>query len=284
MEIPTLGTLLRDGSVLEAVYPHAGAGLRLAVHRGQSCSLPDKVEFEGLTYVPPEIDSDWFTACRFAPGVGRAEHAADLFTDLIRLFTRTLGQTAETAAILGFFVLSTWFADVLPLAPVLLLIDNGDYTVGVVRRCLQVLCRRSVALAEFNRAALLQLPAGLNATLFLEQSGISPQGQRLLLMTARPGAHLIRRGRPQQSAAAKVIRCPDPGELSEVAECAVAVLPCTPVRAPAVNLDVEPIAAEFQPRLLAYRLANLIRVRDSGFAASKWIGRYGSWDAPWGCV
>jgi hypothetical protein len=267
-EIHTLSALLPGGSVLEAVRPDDSVGLKLLVQKGRSRTLVDKVVLDGVTYCPPELHSDWFSACRFARGARRVKPIADLFSDLVRLFTHTLGQTEETAAILVFFVLSTWFAEVLPLAPLLLLIDNGDYTVEVVRRCLQALCRRSLELADFSRATLLQLPAGLTGTLFLEQPGIAAQGLRLLHMTCRPGAHFISAGRPQPFAAAKVIRCgPDPGELSELVEGALIVQPAAAAPGPAANLDVEPIAAEFQPQLLAYRLANLLCVRHSGFVA-----------------
>ncbi len=133
-----------------------------------------------------------------------------------RLFIKALGQESESAQILVFFVLSTWFADMLPLAPVLLLLDNGDGSAEAVVRCLQALCRRSLVLAEFSRDSCLQLPQGLSPTLFLDKRALSRHAVRLLARTSRPGAYLMRAGRPVGVACAKVIRCREADDFSEL--------------------------------------------------------------------
>ena len=158
---------------------------------------------------------------------------AELFSSIVEVFQEYTRVPDDSAALLSYFVFTTWFLDLLPTAPCVSVIGTAFSEIAQLFRVLHCLCRRPLLLAGLDPGGMCALPMGLRPT--------PPRKGRLLDLYC---AKAIHSGEPLRNAA--------------LAAGAMRIM-VSPSAAPLPRLDRQTqdrIADEFQGKLLNYRLQN----------------------------
>ena len=129
----------------------------------------------------------------------------------IELFFRIKGNIAaqanlsdETSALLTFRVFSTWFGEVLSLAPCLL-ITGWAHEGGSILRAVRTFCYHPLLMAGITAANLNMVPWHLRPTLLISEPHLSKRMALLLDCSTLPGYQALRRGEPRDYFGSKAI-------------------------------------------------------------------------------
>ena len=113
----TGGLVFSDGSCLELI-PKDHAGQLTLLHSSRKRGA-QRIKYQRRTYVPPIIHASLSEALTLPHG-RVSSSTTDLFMKLCAVFTER-GFSDETGKKLAYWTLSTWFVELLPLAPCLLM-------------------------------------------------------------------------------------------------------------------------------------------------------------------
>ena len=263
----TRGEAFPDGTIIELVSGPAGSNKPdLLLWNGTAGTVASRVQQGEHTYEAPELAPSLYRAIRLpakCTDYGSLQH---LFSGIAELFNRYLGFSDRESRLLTAFSISTWLADRLPTAPgvVISALDEG-MGIGVLR-LLSCLCRRPIMLAEVTPGSFRSLPMYLSPTLLIDQHGLRPNIQKLFRASNYRGLHFpCAGGKVVDLYGAKAILFGDGAAIDTVAE-EVIQISVTPSQSqwPTFDEGVQnEIAADFQPRLLHYRLKKLASVCES---------------------
>ncbi|MDP9160257.1 MAG: hypothetical protein M3O09_08505, partial [Acidobacteriota bacterium] len=257
-QIFTAGERFNDGVIFDLVQnPKDGQLELLRWSRGKSFVAP-QIKFGGRTYSPLLLDPTVLRAIRWPLNVCDYGSSKGLFESLANVISRFTNLPVHDAQLISYFVLSTWLADALTMVPNLAIL--GTYTADAIQllRLLSCLCRRPIVLANVSHTSLLSFPVSLNPTLLLDRPRLTPTLQHLLACSNRPAVGLIKSGTVVNGACPKVIflRTGDMPEIMSGSTVQIS-LPVPNLATPLLNsVAINEISAEFQPRLLSYRLNN----------------------------
>jgi hypothetical protein len=263
--IETCGKVFTDGGCLELVEDAATQELSLLLFNHGECTVGPRIEYTGRLYQPSRLDPSILQAMTFPSR--REDYASTrvLFAgirDLLML--NGLDETVALAASL--FIFSTWFTDCLSIAPDLV-ITGARVEAIFLLQLLACLARHPMPLIEITPASLSSLPLKLDPTLLIDQQLLKPRMVRLLAAANGQNAFFPKGGKVVNLHCAKAIyRGIGGDELAiDAGMFHIHVAPaCT--RLPVLNRKTRwEIIEKFQPRLLAYRISNWTRVRDSQF-------------------
>ena len=109
----------------------------------------------------------------------RSDSVASLVSSMRGIFCRYASPSPDAVGMLVAFSLASWFADCLPLAPILDLV-GPESDVSLVLRLLGCTCRRALLLGDVDIAALATLPTQLGPTLLVNQRGLGRGITRVL--------------------------------------------------------------------------------------------------------
>jgi hypothetical protein len=265
--LPTTGKMFANGNAIEAVRDITNPErLRLAYWDGLKATVGSEVECDGQSYVPAPIDPSILRALTLPTEIAACGSSRKLLEDMSRVVTEYTGLPEDSIAAASRWMLSTWFPEVRP-APGLSL-SGPDTTAGrQLCELLHSLCRHSLLLTEVTAAGLRALPMQWGLTLLIHQPGLSVEVQRMLSSARREMGFIPRGGRLLD------LHCAVATYTELEGACVSGVIPSLEIfvlpahrSLPVLDNSVrQKIADDFQPRLLAYRLANFAKVRNLAF-------------------
>jgi len=225
--------------------------LRLQTWNGRRSTAALRVSYQGRTYVAGPINAGLAQAVRFPPGSRPFGSVAGLVLSMREVFSRYTNLPAEVSSVLTAFSLASWFADCLPLAPILYLV-GPESEVSLVLRLLGCTCRRPLLLGDVDMAALATLPAQLGATLLVNQRGLSRSIFRVLQASYNRHFHVARGKRALDLYGAKAFAA-DTGSMAGpgIEVCISRSPQPRPLLTEAREAE---IAADLQAKLLRYRM------------------------------
>src|ERR1700758_1023855 len=145
--VETLGQALPD-LMFEAVRdPVHDDRLLLHARRGRKFETLPRLRRNGTSYVPMVLPDGLSRAARFPARSAHFGTTAELI-DLMRNFLVSHASLqAEATDLFLAFVLSSWFCDAMPVAPMLYLF-GPDCAVSRILRLLGCLCRRAILIGD----------------------------------------------------------------------------------------------------------------------------------------
>jgi hypothetical protein len=166
------------------------------------------------------------------------------------------------------WILASWFADCLPLAPGLLIVSPFTEVVVELFRVFGFLCRRSLHIADLQPAGLVSLPLHLQPTLLLNLAGLPRHLSSLIRASNIRGSYVVRAGQILD------LHCPKAifsyrGHVDESIAQGMIRIAVAPAELVGTERDVtvEMLAEELQAALFMYRLRNHRAVSKSNFDA-----------------
>lgn len=262
----TGGTVFPDGTILE---PIATAGdsshLRLAMWSGTRTRVGSDFEHGGKLYEPAALDPTILKALFLPTHVAPSEPARQLLEEMGRVLVTYTGIADRCVTLFTRFSLATCFAQNFLMAPWLAIV-GADSTRGMqLLQLLRCFCRHALPIFDPNISAICSLPRDWRFTLLIQQPKFSRQAQRLLHAASRRGVHILHQGRLLDVYSPCVTLADNPFVLSDGALQAIEIPAVPDLSEPAVLTDdaMRKIAADFQPRLLAYFFANNSTVEGS---------------------
>jgi hypothetical protein len=266
---PTTGKVFSGGKIIEPVRDSANPkNVNLLFWDGRKAAIGSKTILDGLTYVPSPIDPSILGALTLPSGIASYGSSRKLLRDISMIIKEYSGLPENSVTAASHWVLSTWFPEVRPTAGLSLIGRNtiaGRQMFGL----LHSLCRHPVLLTGVTAAGLRTLPMEWQLTLLIHQQELSVEIQRML-STAREGIGVIPRGGRLLEFRCGVATSTEFGNANRSGATPSLEIPVIPALHGLPVLDIDTrrkIAADFQPRLLAYRLANFSKVQNAAFDA-----------------
>ena len=262
---PTTAEGLADGTRLELVRVNSES--KLLVWRNNRPRLAVRFESGTRTYEAMSLDSTILAAVRFPGGTADYGSTANLFQKILDAMSKFSGLPDRELRTIPYWVLSSWFPDVLPAPPTLVVTGPSRAEAHRFLRVLGCFCRRSVLLTELSPVGFLALPMHLRPTILIEQSNLVPQLRAYLRAGSNCGGYVPRPGGFLDLHCVKAVYCEEDDLDSELQE-GVLRISLFPTAASTEFFDAskeERLSAEFQPQLLQYRLKNFQAVQESRF-------------------
>jgi hypothetical protein len=255
-----------DGTLMDLVRDSSG-NLTFLLFQNGAFTLHSKVQDGNLTLVPPQIHRSLTDAVCFPMAIGENHTARELLGQIDDVLCTYTDFNSSDRKLLGYFALYSWLSDLVPVAPYLWVVGPISSGKTTLLRLLSTICRRSVIVGDISEAALYALSTAVQPTLLIDEfePGSDSKGrnlQRLLRSGSTMGQKVLRASRASDLFGPKVIASRrGPGDaaldsrgfhiIARPSSRALAVL--TP------NAQAE-IELRLQPKLLAFRLNNYIRL------------------------
>jgi hypothetical protein len=254
--IKTFGEVFTDGSFLEVARdPADHDALQLMFFDGETARIAPRVEHRRRVYfardVAPSIVRELYLPSEVQP----IDSVLQLFVCLVQLIQRFSGLPDNSARLVARIVLATWVVGAFPSAPSVLLVGPDSRELTQLFHLLKGLCRRALLLTEVNAGALHSLPMEMDLTLLIDQPELSEPAQRILNATRTRDKKVPHRGNLWRPFSSKVIHLAD-YFIASIEAIRITVLPTGRALPVLDDGELNRIANEFQPRLLAYRFAN----------------------------
>jgi hypothetical protein len=263
--VHTGGKVFPDGSMLELIQTPNGE-LSFLSWNGKSTKTAGKFVREGETFAPLRVDPTILHWLQLPSNTAEYGSTRKLFTEISDLISRTQLDDG-VVKVASFSVFATWMAEFLPVAPYLWIVAPPTSAVGPLLQVLHLLCRRSIVVSEISAGQFRFLPVDLRPTLLIEVSQQSRQVLKLLRASKRHRALIAADGKAVDAFGARIVFAPEPLRDPESAGFPLElVLPPTRQYVPPISSsEAERIAAEYQAKLLHYRIANGAKVRTPAF-------------------
>ncbi len=254
----TGGLVFSDGSCLELIKNDAGQLSLLHSFRKRGAQ---RIKYQRRTYVPPIIHESLSEALTLPHG-RVSSSITDLFIKLCTLFIEP-GFSAETGKKLAYWTLSTWFVELLPQAPCLL-ITGSRPEATLVLQLLNCVVRHGLSLTDISMSGLRYLPMHLRPTLLINH--LSPSMLKALSASSYPRAYVPTREGVADLYCGKAVYA-GTYLVNDALDGAFHVhLASFNGKLPVINdLALRQLAADFQPLLLDYRMRCAAKVRDADF-------------------
>jgi hypothetical protein len=259
--VETGGITFSNGHCIELIKNGRGSPILLD-SRSKKCY--ERINHAGLVYVPPLLAPSVLEALTLPSKPTDCGSTVEMF-EQIRNFFLGQGVSDDAAKACTYFAFATWFPESLPVAPCLVLAGT-QAEARVLLRLLTSVVRHALLLAEFNLAIFHRFPMHVQPTLLI--GCVHPSMWKLFSASDHPGTFVVNKNGLTDLYCAKAAYA---GPASW-AVCGDGILNISCVlhggRLPVINgLTLEKIAADFQPKLLDYRLKHVAHVQDSDFDA-----------------
>jgi len=265
--VETYGENFIDGYHLEAIAsPTGSSGLHLIGWDENSVNILPELKWQGQIYRPPDRGPNLLRSTRLPVGTGPVLKAAELHSKICNEFLKRTGLSVDDADRITGGCQSSWFADILPTVPSLWISGEDAYLGMQVLRLATCFCRRPLLLGSVNRGGW-NFIADFRPTLLIFDDGESREVKAALRTSSFRGLMSLDARGISNFCASKVVFSLSSAVDSRLIESAVQVN--LDLAAPKANLlsdfELNRLSAEFQPLLLAYRIANWPSVLESEF-------------------
>jgi hypothetical protein len=255
---------LLDGAIAELIREPAGHLLWSVFDENRS-KISRQVEFQDLASAPAGIDPSILRAITLPSKCGNVRPAAELFAAVREPLT-SHGFPEIVAVTASYFVFSSWFSECLPVAPCLW-ITGPRHESDLLLQLLRCMARHPLPLRDVTRGGLFSLPMDLQLTLLIAQEKMSRSIWELLCASNDRNAYIPLKGSLKNIFCAKAIYRGFGSAEENFDESALHInLSPSHGRLPILDAtEMRKIAENLQPKLLAYRLQNIAKVRESEF-------------------
>lgn len=272
--IETTAEVFPDGTALELIRADEASNTSLVRWDGTSATIGHEFEVNGKIYRPPRVNSTAIRALRLPSGIAPYGSTGDLFSRIMKLFAEYTDLDASAVRQLAHFVFACWLVDELLVAPMLLIIAPLGGARGQLLRLLSILCRRALLLAEVTPAAISRV-ADLRPTFFFDEPTMTRRAGRLLYTTTNHRYFVLGNGRVGDAPSAKVIFSQEALRDRFLTGHALELIMSptgrsVPLLEPGACKQIE---AEFQSKLLRYRLINIGKIRPAAFDVGELPGQ-----------
>src|SRR5216683_6562303 len=263
--VRTSDKVFPDGWLLELIRIPDGE-LNFLIWNGKSAKTAGQFVRQGETFAPLRVDPTILRWLQLPSNTAEYGSTRKLFTEISDLISRTQVGDGVVKAV-SFSVFATWLAEYLPVAPFLWIVTPPTSAVGPLLQVIHLLCRRSLVVSDISAARFRFLPVDLRPTLLVEVCVQSRQLLNLLRASKRHRALIAADGKAVDAFGARIVFAREP--LRDPANAGFPlelVLPPTRQYIPPMSSsEAERIAAEFQAKLLHYRILNWAKVRTPAF-------------------
>ena len=166
---------------------------------------------------------------------------------------------------LAYFAIATWFPDCLVVAPCLSIASPTPVELAAILQLLRVFCRHALLLGEMSPLGLHELPWEGQMTLLINQSGMSTKTQRFLNACTYRGVPVYRNGQLNDLFGFVAVAGTTHANFLENVIHIDIPPRCGGLPAVLDDKTQRQLVAEFQPKLLMYRLENFRSVAASQF-------------------
>jgi hypothetical protein len=252
-----------DGTIVDLLRDPGDERPRFLVWKSGQAAVRNDFHYADRSFVPPHVEVALMRAIRLPIAITADADVGDLLQNLRECILTYIDLQPQSVRLVSNFILYTWFADRLTVAPYLWV--TGPYGAGKTKllRLLHCLCRRALLSSDMSSASFYLLPSLIMPTLLIDEfdSGTRSRHQdvlRFLLSGSTQGGHVFRGGKPYDSFCAKVIASRQGPSDTALASRAVSVsmLPTHRELPELGSAAQERIANQFQGQLLSYRLHN----------------------------
>ena len=260
----TSGEVFPDGSTIELVQDGDGSHLRLHFFDGEKARIDDQVELDGRAFRPVESGHRG-RFVRFPKNSAAFGSITTLFAEVRELFAH-FGFSPGAAFAAAIFCCASWFKDILPTAPCLI-ITGATPEAALLLDLISCLARRSLPVSEFTRGGISAFPLQLQPTLVITAEALSKTSIALFRATNRRRAYFSVKGDLTDLSCAKVIHCAQIADAARIDPDALPIelLPSVSRLETLDHENRETIAEHFQSRFLDYRCRHILDVQHSTF-------------------
>jgi hypothetical protein len=249
---------LSDGRVIDLVRdPEHPESTRFACWKDREVSYDGKITVNFDVYGPRRVTAGAFRSVRLPFRAQPYSSLPEVMRAIAEVIGRCVSISSDYAALLGHFVIATWFADRLPTAPYLAVVGMPQAGKTRLLRILELLCRRALLVSDISSTGLLYACEQVHPTLLIDEAGSvrNPNELRRLLRigSTQPGL-VLRKDKAWNVFGAKVIswrKLPDDSALTSRNDSGL-MAPEHP--------EIVAAAETLQEKLLYYRLAHFDQI------------------------
>jgi hypothetical protein len=263
--IPTTAEILAGGAMIEFVRVDGDS--KLLVWRDGQSHVSARFQCGTKTYEPMRLDPTILEGVRF-PGVASDYGSTgELFQKILAALSKLSGLPSRELQTVPYWILSSWFPEILPTLPILVVTGPSRAEAQRFLRLLHCFVRRGVLVTELTPPRFLGLPMHLSPTILIDQSKFPAQMRGLLRAASSRGTYIPRAGRLVAIHCVRAVFCEKDDLDLELDETAlrVSLFQAGPGGGVLDARAADAVAAEFQPKLLQYRFTNFRTVSESGF-------------------
>jgi hypothetical protein len=254
----TGGIVFSDDRCLELIRDDAGHLSLLDSTRKRGAQ---RIEYQGRTYVPPKIDASLSEALILPQGRASGS-TADIFARSCSLFMEHC-FSEEVAKKSTYWALCTWFAELFPAAPCLV-VTGSRPEAHLILQLLACIVRHGLLLADITLSILRSLPMHIQPTLLVNH--VSPPLSKVLSVSNFPRAYVPTRNGVADLYCAKALYAGTRLVHDDIDGSFRIHLAPLRGKLPVISEFAQrKLAADFQPLLLDYRIGHVAEVRDSDF-------------------
>jgi hypothetical protein len=200
---------LEDGSIVEMIEdPEVPSRSMLAVFKNGSVDYVRKVKANRGILVAPSRDSELVKNVRLPRGVESYESVRSLLHAILSILDQCVELKEMYKFLLANFVLTSWLADKLPVAPYIAIVGLPSSGKSTLLQVLRLLCRRSILTADITSAAFYHVCDRLTPTLLIDETNTAgPKSNlfHLLRVGFTPGTTALRKNRSFKAFGVKVV-------------------------------------------------------------------------------
>ena len=248
---PTFDLVRRDGSIKIAMVQWKRGIPTLT-------SYTPPVTYQGRVYDVPSLPPTMYEWMSLPTDVRENPSARQVFDAIYSLLQGGAILSDQQCELLTFWVIATWFADVLDVVP-RLTVTGSRFAAALLFQLLRVVCHRAILLAGIKPAVLKQIPfEDLQPTLLIHETRPGKGAMELLNASDFPGYFVACGGELRQFCCARCVYVgeeADPGLVGQGLHLHLGRNAALPARPYASRES----AAYLQNLLLGYRCYNLGR-------------------------
>ncbi len=258
--ISTTSEVFSDAVIEVTREPAKADAWKLVLWKKKSFQQGTRVEHGGRSYEPVTLNSRLAKAIALPTRVRRYHSTRVLFEDMVAFVSSSADLSPKAARLASYWVLASWFWDVVPTAPCLLITGPKDEALWLLR-ALAAVSYHSLLLGHLTPASFRSLPADLHLTLVVDQRQLTPSMARLILASNNRGCVIPRSGDVWDPYCSKAIYVAD-GTLAMLADAnlQVAVMPSDGSKPADRTQRLKSKAAKLRDQLLYFRLTNRPRI------------------------